>query len=257
MHISPSAGMPAPQAGYAPQAYGMPAPQAGYAPQAYGMPAPQAGYAPQAYGMPAPQAGYAPQAYGASSPNQDPMKQMFKAFMAMFFKTMMGSKEGTTDGYNPMSQNIPKAPMGYPSTAAYAPTTKASAPASAPASGSSGMENSILNQINSYRQTKGLPPLVADPQLSVAARSRSGDQAQKQKMSHDGFQESVKDLGLRGSAENVAMNKGMGDPASQSVEGWIKSPGHHKNLTGDYTKTGIGVVQGSDGAYYFTQLFGK
>lgn len=200
--------------------------------------------------------------------NQATSPEMFKTVLKAFLSLIMGNTSNTskpsTPGGNVSIANAPGNSLTQntlqPSSAAkQGKGTVAPASGVAPTSGGGGnaMETSILNQINSYRQTKGLPPLVADPQLSAAARARSGDQAQKQKMSHDGFQESVKDLGLRGSAENVAMNKGVGDPASQSVQGWINSPGHHKNLTGDYTKTGIGVVQGADGAYYFTQLFGK
>ncbi len=40
------------------------------------------------------------------------------------------------------------------------------------------------------------------------------------------------------------------------VDGWLDSPSHLRNIESpDYELTGIGVVQGPNGVYYFTQLF--
>ena len=58
-------------------------------------------------------------------------------------------------------------------------------------------------------------------------------------------------------AENVASNYGHDDPAAMAVEGWIKSPGHHQNMVGDFDLTGIAIVQSDRGEYYYTQVFIK
>ena len=50
---------------------------------------------------------------------------------------------------------------------------------------------------------------------------------------------------------------GYSNPGEVAVEGWIKSPGHHKNMIGDYDLTGIGIAQNSEGTYYFNQIFIK
>jgi len=42
-----------------------------------------------------------------------------------------------------------------------------------------------------------------------------------------------------------------------AVKGWINSPGHQKNMVGDYNLTGIGIAKNNVGEYYFTQLFVK
>ncbi|MEB3337507.1 MAG: hypothetical protein VKJ46_08605 [Leptolyngbyaceae bacterium] len=35
----------------------------------------------------------------------------------------------------------------------------------------------------------------------------------------------------------------------------MKSPGHLKNIKGQYNLTGIGIAKDSQGKYYFTQIF--
>ncbi|CAL1157815.1 unnamed protein product [Cladocopium goreaui] len=47
-------------------------------------------------------------------------------------------------------------------------------------------------------------------------------------------------------------------PQSSTIsEGWIKSPGHRKNLEGAFDLCGIGVAQASTGEFFFTQLFAR
>ena len=74
---------------------------------------------------------------------------------------------------------------------------------------------------------------------------------------HDGFNKRFKSFpfGARGGAENVAYNYGLADPAKVTVDGWIKSPGHRKNLLGNFVYMGIGVYRNARGYFYFTQLF--
>ena len=77
--------------------------------------------------------------------------------------------------------------------------------------------------------------------------------------SHDGFNERVGKYPFfsSSSAENLAWNQGISDPAGAAVQGWIKSPGHRKNLLSLTNVCGIGVGVNSVGAVYFTQLFAK
>lgn len=56
---------------------------------------------------------------------------------------------------------------------------------------------------------------------------------------------------------NLAYNGGVADTARVAVEGWIKSPGHRKNLLGAFDLCGIGVAQSSGGEFFFTQLFAR
>ncbi|ELS00835.1 Cysteine-rich secretory protein family [Xenococcus sp. PCC 7305] len=115
-------------------------------------------------------------------------------------------------------------------------------------------------QVNQYRQSKNLPPLTLNESISEQARIHSQNMAQgKSPFSHEGFEQRIKLIGstiaYRSAAENVAYNQGYRDPATSAVEGWLKSPGHYKNIIGDYNLTGMGVAQNSRGEYYFTQIF--
>ena len=117
----------------------------------------------------------------------------------------------------------------------------------------------VHEQINEYRKSLNLEPLTLNTQISEQARQHSKNMAQKKvAFSHDGFDRRIKALkgiSYRSAAENVAYNQGYGDPVKQAVEGWIESEGHRQNLTGNYSLTGIGVVQNQQGEYYFTQIF--
>jgi uncharacterized protein YkwD len=90
---------------------------------------------------------------------------------------------------------------------------------------------------------------------STAAQCRYG----KRSFGHDGFDNRIADIRksagfIRGAAENVAYGQLT---AAQVVDGWLNSPGHKKNIEGDYNLTGIGTVQREDGVIYFTQIFIK
>jgi uncharacterized protein YkwD len=124
----------------------------------------------------------------------------------------------------------------------------------------SAMEQAINTQINQYRSSRGLPALKLDPTVSEQARIHSQNMASgRVKFSHDGFDQRARAIGrtiaFRGVAENVAYNQGYATPDRQAVQGWIKSAGHHKNIVGQYTLTGIGVARNSKGEFYFTQIF--
>lgn len=70
---------------------------------------------------------------------------------------------------------------------------------------------------------------------------------------HDGFNDRMKKVPffVRSFAENVAFNYNMGDPVEVAVNGWIKSPGHRKNLLSTSNLCAIAVYC-HGGRYYFT-----
>ncbi|NJL83177.1 MAG: CAP domain-containing protein [Chloroflexaceae bacterium] len=144
-----------------------------------------------------------------------------------------------------------------PSPVAQAPTAQKPATATL-----SAVERAAYEQINQYRRSQGLPPLQIHPAIVEQARNHSRRMAQGQaNFSHVGFEGRIqaiaKSLTYRSAAENIAFNQGYSDPASQAVQGWLKSPGHHKNIVGNFTLTGVGVAQNSKNEYYFTQIFLK
>ena len=125
------------------------------------------------------------------------------------------------------------------------------------------VEREIFDRVNTYRRSRGLQVLVLSREMSELAREHSKSMASRGKMSHKGsgrrFSKMQRGaMGLSSFAENVALNFGHRNPAQTAVSGWIKSPGHHRNILRKEDRlTGIGVAVAKDGTWYFTQLFGR
>jgi uncharacterized protein YkwD len=120
------------------------------------------------------------------------------------------------------------------------------------------LEQSVFEQINRYRMARRLPRLTLNAKITRQARIHSRNMARgKAQFSHDGFEQRVYALPLRyrSAAENLAFNRGYSDPANQAVVGWLESPGHLKNIQGNYNLTGIGVATNQRGEVYLTQIF--
>lgn len=122
------------------------------------------------------------------------------------------------------------------------------------------IEKNIADKINQYRKQKGLKPLKLDSDIGKLAQAHSLEMADKEvTVGHQGFKTRVKmlreEFNLKSAAENVAYNQGYKDPAAQAVEGWLKSPGHKKNIEGNYNLTGIGVAKDEQGRIFLTQIF--
>lgn len=122
------------------------------------------------------------------------------------------------------------------------------------------LEQEINRRVNQYRLSKNLPPLTMNAEISHVARLHSQDMASKiSTFSHDGFDNRAKKVGntipYQSFAENLAYIKGYPDLADVAVKGWINSPGHRKNMEGNFNLTGVGIAKNSEGEYYFTQLF--
>ena len=119
---------------------------------------------------------------------------------------------------------------------------------------------SIHQEVNRFRRTQGLQPLRLNPIISGQARQHSVQMAQKGRaVGHLGFEDRLRKIGeklpYRAAAENVAVTIGYENPARTAVEGWKTSPGHRKNMLGDFTLTGIGIAESEQGRYFITQIF--
>lgn len=122
-----------------------------------------------------------------------------------------------------------------------------------------GMEKGILYYVNQHRKSIGKPALEMLDAASTQAATHSRNMAQKKTpFSHDGFEARFaaikKQTGVsyNGVAENVAYGEMT---AEEVVDGWLHSPGHKKNIEGDYNLTGIGVSKDKNGTVYYTQIF--
>src|SRR6202000_2318218 len=116
----------------------------------------------------------------------------------------------------------------------------------------------ILLYVNQYRRSKGLPALQPNSYISSVALGHSRDMLTgKSPFGHDGFRQRIDRISgklgkLHVAAENVA--SGPMD-AREVVDGWLHSPGHRRNIMGDFRLTGIGVAEAANGMVYFTQIF--
>jgi uncharacterized protein YkwD len=124
------------------------------------------------------------------------------------------------------------------------------------------LEQAIFVQVNEYRRSRQLPPLKWDDRVSAEARAHSRAMADKRvRVGHDGLKRRARAIALRGVlvrrvGENVAYIFSQNDPAMRAFNGWVRSPGHRQNMEERrYTLTGVGVVQDSQGATYFTQIY--
>ena len=112
---------------------------------------------------------------------------------------------------------------------------------------------------NEFRASQRLPPLTWNDGLGLIGKGHSEDMGSgKVPFGHQGFNNRFRSFPFpftRGGAENVAMNAGLADVAKVAVDGWINSPGHRKNMLGNFNYSGIGVVRNTQGAWYLTQLF--
>lgn len=85
----------------------------------------------------------------------------------------------------------------------------------------------VLAEVNLYRSSRGLAPLIADARLQAIAQAHSQAMAQQGRLSHGGFQQRFDRSGARLCVENLAA--GTLQPA-RVVAAWQRSPEHHRNL---------------------------
>lgn len=124
------------------------------------------------------------------------------------------------------------------------------------------MEDQVLHQINEQRQNHGLVPLRFNRQLSLVARSHSQQMANRNFYSHIDHQghnhrDRVEASGLKAYliGENLMKTIRASDPAGLSVQSWMDSPAHRKNiLLTEMTETGVGIWQRGE-TYYVTQIY--
>ncbi|MBV8251671.1 MAG: CAP domain-containing protein [Chitinophaga sp.] len=121
------------------------------------------------------------------------------------------------------------------------------------------LEEQILYYTNRFRASKGLKPLQLDSYCSQQAVRHSRDMANGSTgFGHEGFEGRVANISKKmGRVGAAAENVAYGTLSAEAVvDGWIHSPGHRKNMLGDYDLIGIGAAK--DGRItFFTQVFIK
>jgi uncharacterized protein YkwD len=128
-----------------------------------------------------------------------------------------------------------------------------------PGINSDSMGIAILQFVNEDRKQHGLSPLQLNAMESSLALKHSQDMATgRVKFGHDGFNSRArtiqKGLGSSEIGENVASGPMT---AREVVDGWLNSPGHKKNIEGNFILTGIGYARDKKGDIFFTQIFSR
>lgn len=122
------------------------------------------------------------------------------------------------------------------------------------------LEREMVDAVNRYRVSIGLNPLKANETIAEQARLHSKRMAaDKVPLAHDGAEERTAKIGetipWQSTSENVAFSTKRTDLIDFVLDRWIVSPGHRKNIEGEFNLTGIGVALSPDGRYFFTQIF--
>lgn len=122
--------------------------------------------------------------------------------------------------------------------------------------------DAVLAEVNSFRQSKGLHPLVADGRLQAAAAEHACDSAARGRMGHSGSDGStLSDRVLREGYRyrTIAENVAMGYPDARAVTGgWAESRGHRRNmLMRDAEDAGVGVAADRNGRLHWVLVLGR
>ncbi len=126
------------------------------------------------------------------------------------------------------------------------------------------LEKKVFDLINDQRTQNGLQELDWSDEIAEIARFHSENMANFSFFSHtdlDGLMvnERADLLGVkkwRAIGENIAFNRGYGNPAESAVQRWMQSPSHRENLLNSrWRESGIGIAVTEDGTYYFTEVF--
>jgi|GEM_PF-904010 len=120
-------------------------------------------------------------------------------------------------------------------------------------------ERKMLSLVNKERTQRGLEPLEVDMRLVRLARKKSRDMIQNNYFSHRSPTyglpfDMLRNAGIRyrTAGENLAGNSTV----TRAHTALMNSTGHRRNiLKSDYTKIGIGIIDGGPYGKMFTQLF--
>ena len=132
--------------------------------------------------------------------------------------------------------------------------------AAVPHGSEGGLEARVMKEVNNYRASQSKGVFKRHPGLDSLARYHSQKMLVAKKLSHKNYHHrlgmaeyylKVEDL-----RENVFYARGIGeaDLPTRTLQGWIESPGHRRNLLANTMYCGIGVAKGEDGRFYATQL---
>lgn len=122
-------------------------------------------------------------------------------------------------------------------------------------------EEQFVTEVNAERRAKGLNTLTLDLQLTRVARTWTAQMASKDKLSHNPSLASDVEGSWTRLGENVGYSQLTGASTSELVKrlhaAFVGSPGHYRNMIGDFTQVGVGVEVTSANKMWVTVVFQK
>lgn len=116
----------------------------------------------------------------------------------------------------------------------------------------------ILQILNEHRLSIAKNTLNTNDLATDLAIDHTEYMIDQNDISHDDFDERSDQLITDENASRTGENVAYGQRSAEAVmQAWLNSPGHRKNIEGDFTHIGIAVIKNPNGTYYFTQLFLK
>ena len=117
-------------------------------------------------------------------------------------------------------------------------------------------EEELFNTINDYRVSMGMNALQFDATAYQVAQNHNAYMINKNRISHENFQNRAKELNQKANAVHVSENVAKNFPTNEGVlEAWLNSKSHREAIEGDFTHTGISITINPEGESYFTQMF--
>jgi uncharacterized protein YkwD len=116
-------------------------------------------------------------------------------------------------------------------------------------------EIELFDVINAYRNNIGLNELQPNQHISYVCYEHNIYMIENNVVNHDYFQQRVNNLqntlGAVRVGENIAYN--YQNPSS-TLNAWLNSPGHKRNIEGDYTDFGLSITRSSNQRNYITLI---
>lgn len=120
------------------------------------------------------------------------------------------------------------------------------------------IEIEIMELINAYRITEGLPVLEEHSTVKAVAFTHTDYMIEEDIVSHDNFFQRKLSLQENADANIVSENVAYGFNSAESVvNAWLNSESHRENIEGDFTDFDISAEQNEEGKWYFTNIFIK
>lgn len=118
------------------------------------------------------------------------------------------------------------------------------------------IEVQLFGLINNHRESINLQSFTFEDNTYIQASKHTDYMISKGHTSHAKFGERAKEIADKTGAKQVAENVAKDYPTIQrAIEAWLKSPGHKKNIEGNYTHSAISTKEDANGNKYFTQIF--